>query len=178
MGLRCDSGAIFYRFSPLQGGLGTSKIIKIHRTVCKFKGFAICSLSRLLTSFWERLGSLLGGFLEPKIAETGSWRPPGPKKNYIDRLLAGPRGILREVFSAPRFLGSPPWAEQAFSGAPGGLQEPPGPLQGSIFGLWDAPKELQGSKKTPWNQAANNSNSSFQWTLFPWSQARRNARSD
>ena len=108
MGLRCDLGAIFYRFSPPRGGLGTSKIIKIHRTVCKFQGFAICNLSGLLTPIWERLGRLLGGFLEPKIAETGSWRPPGPKKNYIDRLLAGPRGILREVFSAPRFLGSPP----------------------------------------------------------------------
>ena len=97
MGLQCDSGAIFYRFSPLQGGLGTSKIIKIHRTVCKFQGFAICNLSGLLTPIWERLGRLLGGFLEPKIAETGSWRPPGPKKSYIERLLDGPRRISRQV---------------------------------------------------------------------------------
>ena len=97
MGLRCDSGAIFYRFSPPQRGFGNSKIIEIHHTVCKFQGFALLSSSRLSSSFWEPLGRLLGGFLEPKIAETGSWRPPGPKKNYIDRLLAGPRGILREV---------------------------------------------------------------------------------
>ena len=80
MGLQCDSGAIFYRFSPPQGGLGTSKIIKIHRTVCKFQGFAICNFSGLLTPIWERLGRLLGCVLEPKIAETCSWRAQGPNK--------------------------------------------------------------------------------------------------
>ena len=67
--------------------------------------------------------------MEPKIAETCSWRSPGPNKNYIDRLLAGPRLLLREVSALPFSPGSPPSAEQAFLRAPRGLQEPPGPLQ-------------------------------------------------
>ena len=59
----------------------TSKIIKILCAVCKNQGFAILSSSCLSNSIWHPFGLLLGGFLEPKMAETSLEIPLGPAKS-------------------------------------------------------------------------------------------------
>ena len=141
--------------------------------------------SRLLDSILDPLGRLLGAFLAPKIAQTRFWTPPGPIQTYIDRLLAAPRALSRQVLALARFCGRPPGAEQAVLGAPGGLQEAPKrPQEASRADLaamlppcWShfgAPLKRFchhvghiASLKAPSTRA-----------LDPRSQARRNARSD
>ena len=177
MGPRCDSGAVFDRFLAPQGALGISKITQIHRTVNKNQGFVICSLSRLLTPIWERLGPLLGGFLAPKIAQTCSWSPPGPIQNYVNRLLAAPRALSRQVLALENLGGRAPGADQAVLRSPRGLQEPPGPLQERSGTRFPASGTLRKTSKTTKNPG-HTSGRPLARALDPRSQARRNARSD
>ena len=72
---------IFHRSGPPKGAPGTSKIIKILRTVCKNQGFAILSSHRLLNSIWEPFGLPLAGLLPLKIAETCLETPLGAAKS-------------------------------------------------------------------------------------------------
>ena len=150
--------------------------MRIHHTVSKNQGFAICSLSRLLALIWARLGPLLGGFLAPKIAPTCFWSPPGPIQNYVDRLLAAPKALPRQVLALPKFSGRPPGADRAVSRSPRGLQEPPGPLQEAFGTRFSASGTLRKTSKTTRKRLRPSCQQQHHHALFRWSQARRNAR--
>ena len=72
---------------------GLKKIIKILATVGDFSGFAIFSLDRFRTSFFDLPGLLLGGYLASRQAETGLLGGLGPSKSRSPITFLGPGGV-------------------------------------------------------------------------------------
>ena len=67
--------------------------MKILATVGDVSGFAIFSLDRFRTPFLDLPGPLLGGYLDPRQAETGLLGGLGPSKSRFQLLFFGPGGL-------------------------------------------------------------------------------------
>ena len=105
---------------------------------------------------------------------------------------SAPRGLQEAKGRLNRFLSPPSGLQERFWTHFGAILEPCWKHCGTIldrfwsdFGGQKRPEsraerllERAPTRPTRWNQAANISNTNFQWTLDPKSQARRNARSD
>ena len=75
-----------YRFGPVFGGPGPSKLRFSYETSSKFRCFSIFSWSRFWTSFLDPLGLSFGSPLAPKSAETSL--------GIFLRAVQGPPGLL------------------------------------------------------------------------------------
>ena len=129
----------FYRCWLPRRGLGTSKIMEILRTVCKFGVFASLNSCRLLSSTCKPHGLLSGSLLALKMAETSLGIPRGAAKSRSRDLLFDP-GAFQECSKRP-----PGALQEASRSAPRGLQaairqafwhhvEPSGTYCGFIWG--------------------------------------------
>ena len=125
---------------------------------------------------WPPFGRLFGAQDRPNLLLEPFRADPKLYRSALGRS----KSAFKTGFSARKILWTPSWSRagglKTSTWSPRAPRAAPGALRGSIWGLWDLPKELQDDQKTPWNQAANNSTTSSQSALLRWSQARRNAR--